>query len=235
MKAIAKREFKAYFLSPIGYVCIGILMALYGFYFYQVLLSNSTYYIANVFSTMFIWSMMIIPIITMKSMSDDKRFKTDQALLTAPVGLMPLVLGKFLAAFAVYAIAICASSLIPCLVITFIGAPSWGIIIGNLLGSLFYGAAMIAIGIFISSLTQSQVIAAIGTFGVAMFLLVCDQIATMLKSGFISSVVSWVSFNNRYTPFTKGMFDIASLVYFLSVAGVFVFLTARKLESKRWS
>lgn len=235
MKAIAKREFKSYFLSPIGYVCIALLMGLYGINFYQIMLYQNSNYIGSVFSTMFIWTMMIIPIITMKSMSDDKRFKTDQALLTAPVGLMSLVIGKFLAAFAVYAIAVCAGSLLPCLVITFVGTPSWGLIIGNLLGSLFYGAAIVAIGIFISSLTQSQVIAAIGTFGVAMFLLVCDQVAAMLKSGFISAIVGWISFNNRYTPFTQGMFDISSLIYFLSVAGVFVFLTARRLESKRWS
>lgn len=234
MKAVLKRELKSYFSSPIGYVCVAILLALFGYYFYQVMLMGSSSYIASVYSTMFIWSMMIIPILTMRSMSDDKRNKTDQALLTAPVGVTSIILGKFLAAFCVFAIAM-AGSLIPVVIISFFSNIGWGLIFGSLLGSLFYGAAMIAIGVFISSLTESQIIAAIGTFGISIFLMVINQISTSVNNPVITAIIGWVSFDSRYQTFTKGMFDISSVVFFLSVVAIFVFLAARKLESRRWS
>lgn len=234
MRAVAKRELKAYFSSPIGYVCVGVLCALFGFYFYQVLISGSTYYIANVYNMMFMWGMMIIPIITMKSMSDDRRNRTDRVLLTAPVGLFSLVMGKFLAALTVYGLGL-LSSLIPCLVISFFASPGWGIIAGNLLGSLLYASAMISIGVFLSSLTESQVIAAISTFGVSILLMVVDQMAIMLHNDWLVAVVSFTSFSSRYAPFASGVLDLSSVVFFLSVAGGFLFLTSRRLESRRWS
>ncbi len=234
MKAIAKREIRAYFSSPIGYVCVGVLCALFGFYYYQVLLLGTTANIPSVYGMMFTYCMMVIPIITMRSMSDDRRNKTDQALLTAPVGLGSLVMGKFFGALMVYAIGLLLS-LVPCVVISFFAQPSWGVILGSVLGSLLYGGAMVAIGIFLSCLTESQVIAAVSTFGVSVFLMVVDQLASITSSSFLMKLVEWLSFNTRYTPFFKGIFDLSSTVFFLSVAAIFIFLTARKLESRRWS
>ena len=109
MRAILKREMRSYFSSPIGYVCIAVLCALFGFYYYWAMLMGSTSYIPDVYSTMFMWCMMIIPIITMRSMTDDRKNKTDQALLTAPVGVTGIVMGKFLAAFCVFGIAMVLS------------------------------------------------------------------------------------------------------------------------------
>ena len=105
MRAIFKREMRAYFASPVGYVVVAALLALYGFFYYQVMAIGSSSYITQVFSTMFMFSMMIMPIITMRSMSDDRKNKTDQALITAPVSVTGIVMGKFLAAFGVYFIA----------------------------------------------------------------------------------------------------------------------------------
>lgn len=234
MKAIAKRELKAYFTSPIGYACVAILLALYGYYFYQVMMLRSSYYIQSVYSTMFIWSMMVIPIITMRSFSEEMRNRTDQALLTAPVGVTSIVAGKFLAALAVFAIAM-AGTLIPVAVIGLCSSPSWALIFGNFLGTLLYGAGMIAIGIFISSLTQSQIVAAISTFGLSILLMVVDQLNSLITNANVVKVINWISFDTRFRPFTKGVLDISSIVFFLSVIAVFIFLTARKLESRRWS
>ena len=235
MKAIFKRELKSYFSSPIGYVCVAVLLALFGYYYYFVMMMQSSSYITSVYGMMFIWCMMVIPILTMRSMSDDQRNKTDQALLTAPVGVTSIVLGKFLACFAVYAIAI-LGSLLPAVVIAFVAqSMNWAAVLGTVAGSLFYGAAMVSIGVFISSLTASQIIAAIGTFGVSMFLLVIDQLNSSISDAFLQKLITWISFNSRYQPFTNGIFNLSSIVFFLSVIAVFVFLTARKLESKRWS
>lgn len=234
MIAIFKRELRSYFNAPVGYVCVAALAALYGWNYYAVMVTGSTSYINMVYSTMFTFGMMIIPIITMRSMSDDQKNKTDQALLTAPVGVTSIVLGKFLACFCVFFIA-STLGLLPAIALSFFSSPSWGEIIGNYLGTLLYGGAMISIGVFISSLTVSQVIAAIGTFVVAMFLMFIDQISNAVTSTLLSAVVSWISFNTRYTTFTQGIFSVANAVFFLSVMAIFVFLTARRLESRRWN
>ncbi len=234
MKAILKRELKSYFASPIGYVCVAVLLALSGLLYLQVMSYGSSSNIYVVYTNMFTFSMMVIPILTMKSMSDEQKNKTDQALLTAPVSVTSIVLGKFIAAFIVYAIAM-TGTLLPCVAISMFGSPSWGEVFGYYLGSLFYGAAMIAIGVFISSLTVSQVIAAIATFAVSIFILMMGQISNMVSGTFLAKIVEWLSFDSRYSYFTDGIFNISSAVFFLSVVAIFVFLTARRLESKRWS
>jgi ABC-2 type transport system permease protein len=234
MIAIAKKELRSYFLSPIGYVFVSVILFLFGYYFFQVLKIQSTSYIPSVYGTMFIWAMMFLPIITMRSFSEEIKNKTDQGLLTAPVGVFAIVFGKFLAAFAVFAIAM-IGSLIPVVIISFFSTPPWATILGTVFGSLLYGAGMIAIGVFISSLTQSQIVAAIGTFGASIFLLIINQMSSLASTPAVASLISWISFDARYQPFTKGMFNISSIVFFLSVVAVFTFLTARKLESKRWS
>ena len=102
MKAVLKREIRSYFTSPIGYVCIAVLLALFGYWYYIVMLAGSSSNIPYVYSYMLSYCMMIIPILTMKTISDDQKNKTDQALLTAPVSVLSIVMGKFLAAFFVF-------------------------------------------------------------------------------------------------------------------------------------
>ncbi len=234
MIAIFKRELRSYFNSPVGYVCIAVLAALYGLFYYQVMAMGSSSYIGRVYSTMFSYSMMVIPIITMRSMSDDQKNKTDQVLLTAPIGVTSIVMGKFLSCFFVFFVA-SSLGLLPAVAMSFFSSPAWGEIIGNYLGTLLYGGAMISIGVFISSLTVSQVIAAIGTFVISVLLMLIDSMASAVSNQVVSALVGWISFNSRYTTFTQGIFSISSTVFFLSVMAVFVFLTARRLESRRWN
>lgn len=235
MIAICKREIRSFFNSPVGYVCIAALAALYGYYYYLVMAIGSTSYISAVYQTMFSFSMMIIPIITMKSMSDDQKNKTDQALLTAPVGVVSIVLGKFFACWFVYFIATSLGGLLPAFVMATFSQPAWGEVIGSYLAALLYGAATISIGVFISSLTVSQIIAAIGTFIISVLLMYLDMLAAAVPNEAISAAITWLSFNSRYNTFVQGMFSISGAVFFLSVAAVFIFLTARKVESRRWS
>ena len=234
MKAIYKREMRAFFNAPVGYVCVAVLIALYGFMYLQVMAMGSTSIIGSVYSTMFTFGMMIIPIITMRSMSDDQKNKTDQALLTAPVGVGSIVLGKFLACVTVFGFA-STLGLLPAVALSFFSSPPWGEIVGYYLGTILYGGAMVSIGVFISSLTISQIIAAIGTFVVAVALMYIDNLASVSSNAVFHAIVGWISFNSRYTTFTQGMFSISSAVFFLSVMAVFVFLTARRLESRRWN
>ena len=233
MKAVLKREIRSYFTSPIGYVCIAVLLALFVYWYYIVMLAGSSSNIPYVYSYMLSYCMMIIPILTMKTISDDQKNKTDQALLTAPVSVLSIVMGKFLAAFFVFFVAI-TGTLLPSVAITFFGAPNWTEILGNYVGTLLYGGAMIAIGVFISSLTVSEINAAIGTFAVSILLVIIGQISSSVSGTWIAEVVTWISFESRYDPFTQGQFNLSSVVYFISVMAVFVFFTTRKIESRRY-
>ncbi len=235
MSAVFKRELRSYFSSPVGYVCVAALAALYGFLYYVLVMGyGSTSYISYVYQNMFSFGMMIIPVITMRSMTDDQKNKTDQALLTAPIGVTAIVFGKFLACFCVF-LAATTLGLLPAAALSFFASPPWGEIVGNYLGTLLYGGAMISIGVFISSLTVSQIIAAIGTFIVSVFLMYIDNLSSAISSSVVNAVVGWISFNDRYSTFTQGIFSVSSTVFFLSVMAVFIFLTARRLESRRWS
>ncbi len=235
MKAILKREIRAHFASPIGYVCVAVLACLYGFFYAQVMMYGSTSYISSyVYGSIFTFNLMIIPIITMKSLSEEKKNKTDQALLTAPVSVTYIVIGKFLGAFSIYFIG-STFSLLPAVAISSFSNLPWGIVLGNYVATLLYGAAVISMGVFISSLTESQIISAIATFVASMFLLFMGDFAYALSGTFIGQILTWLSFTDRYTVFTQGVFSFPNALYFISVVVVFIFITARKIESRRWN
>ena len=235
MKALYKKEMKSYFYSPIGYVVVGLMLFVFGLYFWLgVLRSYSSSYIPQVYQAMLIWFMMIIPIITMKSFSEEIHNKTDQGLLTYPIGVGTVVMAKFDLPRSIPPTTL-LGSLIPVVIMSFFSSPAWPQILGTVLGTLLYGAAMVSIGIFISSLTKSQIIAAMGTFGVSILLLLIDSMASSIQVTFLANLLGWISFTSRYQPFANGILNISSIVFFLSVTAVFTFLTARKVESKRWS
>ena len=234
MIAIWKRELRSYFWSPIAYVFMGVVLFLFGMYYWQVVLMGSSYYIGQVYGVMFTWCMLFLPALTMKTFSEDRKNKTDQALITAPVSVTGIVWGKFLSAFSIYLFTMLIT-LIPAFVIGLFSDPSWASVFGNFLASLLYGAAIIAIGVFISSLTESQIVALVGTVGTSILLMLIDSLGAVFGNEIIETVVSWISFQARYTPFTNGIFNVSSVVFFLSVVAVFNFITARRLESRRWS
>lgn len=234
MNAIFRREFRAYFYSPIAYVFMGVVLFLFGTYYWQVVMIGSSYYLGQVYGAMFTWLMLFLPALTMRSLSEDRKNKTDQALITAPVSVTGIVWGKFLAAFCIYLITM-AITLIPAVVIGVFSEPSWALVFGNFVASLLYGSAILAIGIFVSSLTESQIVALIGTIGISIFLMLVDSLGSLIQSEWFQQVVTWISFQSRYSPFTNGIFNISSVVFFLSVIAVFNFITARRLESRRWS
>lgn len=233
MGAVFKREIKSYFQSPIGYVVLTVFALFEGFYFYNLFLYNYGD-ISSLFSFMMNISMFLCPILTMRLMSEDKRLKVDQALLTAPVSLWGIVMGKFFAAFAVYSL--CFSlTLVNQLIFALFVTPDWMVYICNLLGNLLLGSALIAIGVFVSSLTESQLVSAVVSFGVVMLVLMIDSVAAAIDIEVVSSLVAALSFITRQETFNSGVLDFANLFYFLSVCAVFLFLTVRMLEKKRWS
>ena len=233
MFAILKREMQNYFTSPIGYIFLAVFYFFAGMFFSSVLYSNTTD-ITYVFSSLFTVLIFIIPLLTMRSMSEDKKQKTDQLLLTSPLNLTGLVIGKFLAAFLMYCIAL-AVTVVYALILATFAAPEWTVVVGNIFGALILGAALISIGVFISSLTENQLIAAVGSFAVMMFIMMIVGFASLIPVDFISNIILSLSFMSRYEDFVAGILNISNVLFFVSIAVVFIFLTVRVLEKRRWS
>lgn len=234
MSAIMRRELSAYFSSPIGYIFLTVFYVFSGFYFFAVCLYGNSTDLSGVFSSMFTIVLFLIPILTMRLLSEDKKHKTDQALLTAPISLTGLVLGKFLAAVLMFIVSL-SITLVYGVIIAVFAPPNWPMIFGNFAALLLLGMAFISIGMFISSLTENQVVAAIGGFAAALLLVLLDSISGIFNNAVIKSIFNGISFFSRYNGFTAGKFGLDSVVFFLSVCVIFIFLTVRVLEKRRWS
>lgn len=234
MSAIFKRDFSSYFNSAIGYVVLAVFYFFSAIYFYACCLYSDSSSLTNVVSSMFMIIVLIIPLITMRSFSEEKKQKTDQALLTSPVNLFEIVMGKFLASFVMYLLCI-AIFVLYSIIIAFFVAPNWTIILCTLLGVILLGGALISIDIFISALTESQIISAIVSMAVGLFIFYIDSLASMTNSDFIKGIAGAVSFNNNYSNFTHGILGLSNVFFFISVIAIFVFLTIRVIEKKRWS
>ena len=234
MFAIFKREFRAYFTSPLGYVFLAIFYAFSGLFFYIFALSVGSTDISSVFLMMFMVLMVFVPLLTMRLLSEDKKQKTDQLTLTAPVSLLSIVMGKFLAAYAIFAIGVAVMPVYGFVMSTF-ATVSWLPIWGNTVGLLLLGGIFVSIGLFISSLTENQMIAAIGGFFINLMILLMNTLKSALPNGFLQDVLSSISVYSRYSEITNGIFSLSSLIFFVSVIFIFLFLTVRVLEKRRWA
>ncbi|MCD8026135.1 MAG: ABC transporter permease [Clostridiales bacterium] len=234
MSAILKRELSSYFNSAIAYVVMAVYFFFSGYFFYIICIQNNSASLSYVYSNMFVILLFIIPIITMKTFAEEKRQKTDQALLTAPASLTEIVFGKFLGAFVLYAIC-CCIFLVYSVVISFFTTPDWAVILCTFLGILLLGAALIAINVFISVLTESVIIAAVAGMGVGLVIYMMSTFTSVIPVDWIATVLDKIDFVNYYTNFTYGLLNVTDIVFFLSVTGLFLFFTVRVLEKRRWS
>ncbi|MGN0611279.1 MAG: ABC transporter permease [Ruminiclostridium sp.] len=234
MFSIFKREFRAYFTSPLGYVFLAIFYAFSGLFFYIFSLSIGSTDISGVFLMMFIVLMVFVPLLTMRLLSEDKKQKTDQLILTAPVSLLSVVMGKFLAAYAIFVIGVAVMPVYGFVMSTFTTI-SWLPIWGNTVGLLLIGGIFVSIGLFVSSLTENQMIAAIGSFFINLMILLMNTLTSALPSGIFKDVLASVSVYSRYSEITNGIFSLSSLIFFISVIFIFLFLTVRVLEKRRWA
>lgn len=248
MFAIYKKEMRSYFINPIGYVFAGIFLLASTFIFgYTTLLARS-YDTSSYFMYMIFAFVLLMPLLTMRLFSEEKKMRTEQLLLTSPVTLTGIVMGKFFAAFTMFlgCMAVTCLNFIPLYSVaaiergnadystTYIG-PVTAQIVGSMIALVLIGAAFIAIGTFISSLTENQLAAAIITMAVIFALVIIGLLSSLIDVYWVRVALSHVSVIARFTNLSAGVFDIASIVYFISLAFVFLFLTVRVYEKRRWS
>lgn len=234
MTAIYKREMRSYLTSPVGYVFLAVFYAISGYYFFATSLVGNTTDMSYVFSNLFSIVIFLVPMLTMRLFSEERRQKTEQALFTAPVRFTGIVMGKFLACLTMYLMGM-GITLIYFLVLCACRIPDAAVFFGNFLGLGLLGAALCAIGIFISSLTESQVIAAVGSLAIGLLLLFSNSFTPVVSNRLVSKLILNCSFYEHYLDFTRGLLNLADLTFFVSMTGLFLFLTVRHLERRRIS
>lgn len=233
MRAIFKRELKAYFTSPLGYVILGIMLFFLGNGF-SMLLSSDYGNISYLFYYVNTYTMLIPPLITMRLFSEEKRQKSDQLLFTAPVSITRIVLGKYLAAFTLFSLCF-AITLVFEIIFAALTEVNVMMYISSLIGTALLGLSLLAIGTFISSITESQIIAAILGIISSLGIMMLDYIGNLFSGSFLTSLLGYLSFTTRYNTFNSGIIDFSNIIFFLSVSALFIFLTIRVHEKKRWA
>ncbi len=236
MLAIFKREFKSLFWNITGWLFIGITLALFGLYFFVYNLSYGYPYISYSLSAIAFLFMVTVPILTMRVLAEEKHAKTDQLLLTAPISVGKIVLGKFLALALVYTICIGVICVSPLVLMIFGDVPLAETYVG-ILGFWLYGLATIAIGTFVSSLTESQVISAVVSFGLIFVGYMMSSICSVISSSgnLLTKILGCYDLYTPLDDFFNGTLSVTGIVYYLSVIALALFLTEQMIQKRRWT
>jgi ABC-2 type transport system permease protein len=248
--AIAHKELKAYFASPIAYVVIGLFALMFGYFYYALLgifieqgmrmmgmqggptQNVNEQMIRPLFLNTSVLLLFLLPMITMRTYAEEKRSGTIELLLTAPLTDVQIIIGKFLGAMAVYA-AMLAVTFVHVGVLFAFGTPEWIPIATGYLGLLLMGACFISVGLLISSFTRNQIVAGTITFAVFLLLWVINWVGP-LTGPRMSPVLDYMSITSHLDDFTRGVVDTKHVVYYVSFIAFGLFLTARSVDTERW-
>ncbi|MBO5879094.1 MAG: ABC transporter permease subunit [Clostridia bacterium] len=235
MIAVFKKEMRSYFTSVIGYVFMVLYLALAGAVFCYSTLFSMSADVTTFYTLMLIVSAIVLPLLTMKSFSEERKVKTEQLLLTSPVSLIGIVAGKFFAAYSIFASCMVVNSLYFLFLVNY-ASLKFSVLIGNLVAILLVGMVFIAIGLFVSSLTENQLSAAIGTIAIILAFLLIGVLSSLIPSSLpVRYVLDFISIFSRFQAFTAGYLDIAALIYYISVAFIFLYLTVRIYDRRRYN
>ncbi len=254
--AIYRREMQSYFVSPIAYIVIGVFLIMCGLFFYNLLndvirygfqaqmqatrggappeFDMTSIILRNSLGLVSTFILFMIPMITMGMYAEERKRGTMEMLMTSPLTEFQIVFGKFLAALTLFAMMLAPTFLYHA-AIRFFSEPKmpWKLIFAGYLGALLLGGALIALGAWLSSLTENQIIAAIITFGAFIMLLVVDRLVGDPTTK-IGEALQYLSILRHFDDFTKGVIDTTGVIYYLSVIALGIFLTLRTLDSMRW-
>jgi ABC-2 type transport system permease protein len=250
MLAIAHKEIRAYFASPVAYVVIGLFALLFGYFYVAMLnwfvqqgtqmsmgmgpttLNVNQQMIRPLLLNTTVVLLFVLPMITMRTYAEEKRSGTMELLLTSPLTDMQIILGKFLGAMTLYASMLAVTLVYIGLLYAF-GTPEWKPILTSYIGLLCMGGCFIAVGLLISSLTRNQIVAGMLTFGVFLLLWVIDWIGAFAGPT-LEPIVNYLSITQHFDDFAKGVIDTRHLIYYLSFVTFGLFLTAKSVDSERW-
>ena len=249
--AIAHKELKAYFASPIAYIVIGFASILFGYFFLSLLyyfdrlslqagmgmggpesVNVNDMLIGPFFMNVSVIILFTLPLVTMRTYAEEKRSGTIELLLTSPLTDFQIVMGKFIGALVLYA-AMLAVTLVHVGILFVFGNPEWRPVATGYLGLLLMGGCFLSLGLFVSSLTKNQIAAGMITFAVFLMFWVINWIASFTGPT-TQSVLNYLAITEHLNDFTKGVLDTKHLVYYMSFIAFSLFLTVRSVDSERW-
>lgn len=230
---IALKELKGYFSTPAAYVVGAMFLALTGIFFvFDVTAPFAEASVRGIVDWASFFIVFLAPLLTMRLLAEEQKLGTLELLLTSPVHDWEVVLGKYIASFVMFA-ATLGFTLYYVLLLYVFGQPDTGPVITGYLGLLLHGAAALAVGLLGSSLSANQIVAAVVGIAVLLMMSFIDRVGIMV-SGVAAEVLAGLSLDAHVTDFTRGVIDTANVVYFLSITAVFLFLTIRSMETRRW-
>ncbi len=230
---IALREFKSYLASPMAYIITGIFLVLTGFFFS---VSSSTYLETSINGFLAVGSILLLllaSVLTMRLLAEERKMGTLELLLTSPVRDSEVILGKFLGSLGLLVVMLVITFYYPILLISF-GDPDMGPIATGYIGLFLLGCIALAVGIFASSLTSNQIVAAVVSGGILFALWFVGMAADLVPQA-LGEVIDFLSISYYFPDFMKGIIDTRGIVYYVSVTVLFLFLAVRSLENSRWS
>jgi ABC-2 type transport system permease protein len=246
--AIAQKELRSYFASPIGYIIIGLFALLFGYFFFIYVslfvrqslqmqqfgtpMNVNEQVVRYVLQNSAVIILFVMPMITMRTYSEEKRSGTIELLLTSPITDFQIIMGKFLGALGLYA-AILGVTLIYMAVLFIYGNPEWRPIVAGYLGLLLMGGCFLSVGLLISSVTKNQIVAGFLTFAVFLMLWIIGWIGDA-SGPTTQTIVSYLSITEHFDDFSKGIIDSKHVIYYLSFITFGLFLTAKSVDSERW-
>jgi ABC-2 type transport system permease protein len=247
--AIAGKELRGYFASPIGYVLIGFFALLFGWFFYTLVafferqsmqmaggpggaMNVNQMLITPLLLNSTVVMLLVFPLITMRTYAEEKRSGTIELLLTAPITDFEIIMGKFLGALALFA-AMLSVTLLHMGLLFFYGNPEWKPIATGYLGLLMMGGSFLSLGLFISSLTRNQIVAGMITFSVFLLLWVINWVSSFVSPE-AQTIINYLSVTEHFDDFARGIIDTKHIVYYLSFIATGLFLTMKSVDSERW-
>ena len=247
MFAIYKKELRSYFINAIGYVYVGVFLAAAALLCCYTTIGSQSYETDSYFTMLIFSFIILIPLLTMKLFAEEKKLRTEQLLLTAPVSIWGMVLGKYFAAATLFVSTVLVSCINFFPMYSYAAAerladeygtirigPETAEIISCLVGVILIGLAFIAIGLFVSSLCENQLAAAVITVSIILVMLILDMLNQHIDVYAIRFVINWICIMSRFGNFTTGILDFSSILYYLSITGVFLLLTVRVYDKRRW-
>ncbi len=248
--AIAEKEIRSYFASPIAYILIGLFSLLFGWFFYVYLMAFvqqseqmmqfgggagtnvNQMMIRGLFQNTAVIILFVMPMITMRTYSEEKRSGTIELLLTSPLTDLEIILGKFIGALTLYASMLLVTMLYMAILFK-IGTPEFRPLVAGYLGLLLMGGCFLSIGLFLSSVTKNQIVAAFLTFATFLMLWIINWLGES-SSQTTRDVLNYLSITEHFDDFSRGIIDTKHVVYYLSFITFGLFLTAKSVDSERW-
>jgi ABC-2 type transport system permease protein len=228
---IFKKEFKSYFVSPIAYIVIGIFLLVSGWFFFTPFFLFNQANLRNFFALLPVVFSFVVPAVTMRLFSEELSVGSYEILLTMPVTILDIVLGKFLASVVFVAAMLMPTVAYP-ITVSFLGQLDWGPVVGGYIGAVLLGGAFSAIGLFASSLTRNQIIAFIGGMAICFALTLIDKMLFFLPQSLLG-ILGYLGADFHFQNISKGIVDSRDIIYFFTVCFVGLYATHLAMQEKR--